>query len=125
MIVWQSNPVPILPRVVSVFTSGIKTLSGHWPPMACECSDWLAQKLLIWKCLDGTCALQLAAVPTIPYYHPTHLCYLLGLLQASEFGTPDLDQFLSEQFISVFVLRVFSIVICQSLLETFSHPQPQ
>lgn len=125
MIVSQSNLVSLLLRSISVFTSGIKTLSAHWPHMACEYFDWLAQKL---KYLEASGWYMYSTVCCSPHHSllPPH-SFILPLCPPKmlQFGTPDLDQFYQSSLPPLLFLEKFYIFIYQSLLETFSHHQPQ
>lgn len=94
MIAWQSNLVSLLHRFISVFTSGVKTLSAHWPHMACECFDWLVQKL---KYKFGSLWMVYVLYSLLrppPSFLPPH-SFILPVcpLKVLWFGTPDLDKF--------------------------------
>lgn len=75
---WQSIPVSLLHRSVSIFASGIKTLftSHTWPGNVF--TAWAEIKICIWKPVDSLRALEFAAVLTTPYYYLFHLSYLPG-----------------------------------------------
>lgn len=127
MIACQGSPVFSLLRSISIFTSGIKTLSAHWLynglwTFRLACTEI---KIWIWKSLDGIYALY-SLLQAPPLLITTPLIYVTCLVPQST-GVWDhwRRSILSKQFTSTFDLRKLYISIGQFLLKTFSHPQPQ